>query len=167
MKKSNMLKKLLEKLNEKRIEIYSYLILNQNTSMSNGNVLVICYGGIGNAVSMIGVINHLIKTRKVTCMIPNKTTAIFFKYVYSDKIEIMTLSELTDEYHICICNFLACKKDVIKKMIELRIPHRICHIRKFKNVFNYKINWDEYEPEDMQNMNLLNPIIYYENYSQS
>jgi hypothetical protein len=144
--------KILEKINEKRIELISSLT-PRIKSYEIRSILVFTYGGLGNIQMMFGLFEK-IKNFDVTIVYKREDIKEFVSLYYAFKF--VTINEITGSYDVCICNFLNLQKQIIKKIISLKIPYRIAHEGKFKNVFDKLIPFSDNESEINQNSNLWN-----------
>jgi len=146
---------MLEKLNEKRIELKALILLNYRPFKSLclcNDILIFCYGGIGNIVMMFDLITLLRTSGKnVTCVYFNNSIRDLLEYRYRG-ITLLKIDELKPIYTVCVCNFLNLKKEIINKIIDLRIVHRMGHEGKFMEVFNYLIPFNNIEKETNQNI---------------
>jgi hypothetical protein len=144
--------KLLEKINEKIIELLSSLTKRDNFNKVD-SILVFAYGGLGNIQMMFGLFEK-IKNYDVTIVYKRDDIKEFISLYYDFKF--VTIDEISDNYDVCICNFLNLQKQIIKKIISLKISYRIAHEGKFRNVFDKLVPFSDNESEINQNSNLWN-----------
>jgi len=151
---------LLERINRNRILLKAFFKLNQahiGRLVMIDKPLIFMDMGIGNIVHMKHVVNYF---KNPVCVAEGHINKLIIKRLYPHA-RVISFNEISKVTHnpVCICNFLNQKKWQIKLIIKHKIMFRVGHIcGKWDKIFNYNIDWNEYEDEIQANENLLTPF---------
>jgi len=150
----------LERINRDRILIKYWFVLNQckKIYLNEDPIIFLNRGGIGNIINILPLIKKFSNPVLVSNNKTVKETLNYFGY------KTYCMDEIKKGHQICIVNWLNQNKDIIKKIIELKIPYRVGHdfegFNKWRKLFNYRIKMDNYINEINSNLRLYEPWLH-------
>lgn len=118
------------------------------------SILIFCHGGIGNVLMMKPMIEAFCKVGDVMLAYDSLIIGELLDNVLPE-VRNLPMGVISKGYDVAVCNFLNCKKEIVRKIIDLRIQTRICHSRvKFDPVFNVVVPFNNWDLEVTQNLAL-------------
>jgi hypothetical protein len=129
-------------------------IILPKEAVKGKSILIFCHGGIGNVTMMKPMIEAFCNVGEVMLAYDSFLIGELLDEILPE-VKSLPMGVIIKGYDVAVCNFLNCKKEIVRKVIDLRVKTRICHSRgKFDPVFNVIVPFNNWDSEVKQNLAL-------------